>query len=300
MNTRIDDYVGENATDSSTDPPGEDDERSLPDVPPVTDDTSLSETCLSFRISGPWGHFRRTEGNVIKQTYRLPPRTTVSGMIAAMIGYPRDSYYQHFTTDRSAIAITPVPGQSNRAEGEVPRTENMPQNVLETFTTDFKKRTSKDGIQVGVPKTKERKQHNFEMLVDPGYRIDVRLANDEVYDHLKTALSERRFAYPVAIGKAKCLATVDEFGEYAVEEAPAGDAPHDITSALPGTPRTVVPTAETDVRTERSPEAFKNRPAQGRELLGMVDWCYAATGGPLRVSEPVALLEDADRRVVFS
>jgi CRISPR-associated Cas5-like protein len=36
--------------------------------------------CLSFTVRGPWGHFRRIEGNIVKQTYRIIPRTTVAGL----------------------------------------------------------------------------------------------------------------------------------------------------------------------------------------------------------------------------
>ena len=49
------------------------------------------DRCLSFTVSGPWGHFRRVEGNIVKQTYQVIPRTTVAGLVAAMLGIDRKS-----------------------------------------------------------------------------------------------------------------------------------------------------------------------------------------------------------------
>jgi len=54
------------------------------------------------------GHFKRVGRSVTKQTYRIPPRTTVAGMLAAIVGSDRDSYYDVFGADTSAIAITPL------------------------------------------------------------------------------------------------------------------------------------------------------------------------------------------------
>ena len=47
--------------------------------------------CLSFTVEGPWAHFRRIDATTEKLTYRVMPRTTVAGLLAAVLGEPRDS-----------------------------------------------------------------------------------------------------------------------------------------------------------------------------------------------------------------
>ncbi len=42
--------------------------------------------CLSFTVEGPWAHFRRIDATTEKLTYRVIPRTTVAGLIAAVLG----------------------------------------------------------------------------------------------------------------------------------------------------------------------------------------------------------------------
>lgn len=59
----------------------------------LADRTVAPNRCLSFTVRGPWGHFRRVEGNIVKQTYRIIPRTTVAGLIAGMLGIERDGYW---------------------------------------------------------------------------------------------------------------------------------------------------------------------------------------------------------------
>jgi CRISPR-associated protein Cas5h len=68
-------------------------------------DRIVGERAVSFTVRGEWAHFRRVEANRTKMTYRLPPRTTVAGMVAAISGYDRDSYYDLFGSEESAIAI---------------------------------------------------------------------------------------------------------------------------------------------------------------------------------------------------
>src|SRR6056297_2375176 len=90
---------------------------------PISADRVVGETCLSFTVRGEWAHFRRIEGNIVKQTYRLMPRTSIAGMLAGMLGLGRDKYYDLFGQDVSAVAIQP--------ESRL-RTMNVPQNTLST------------------------------------------------------------------------------------------------------------------------------------------------------------------------
>lgn len=60
---------------------------------------------LSFRLQGKMAHFRRYYSNSSALSYSVPPRTTVAGMVAGLLGYPRDSYYDVFSLDHCRIAL---------------------------------------------------------------------------------------------------------------------------------------------------------------------------------------------------
>jgi len=116
------------------DPPDESDENPASEWEP--------ERCLSATVRGPWGHFRRVEGNVVKQTYRIPPRTTVAGLFAAVLGIGRDDYYGLFGPGRSAVAVEPT--------REV-RTLNMPVNALSTAAENLQSLNGHGTISVKLP-----------------------------------------------------------------------------------------------------------------------------------------------------
>ncbi|MBZ4665031.1 CRISPR-associated protein Cas5 [Mahella sp.] len=61
---------------------------------------------LVFDIKGHMAHFRKYYTNSSSLSYAFPPRTTAVGMIAAVLGYERDSYYELFDTARCGIGIS--------------------------------------------------------------------------------------------------------------------------------------------------------------------------------------------------
>ena len=61
---------------------------------------------LSFHLKGKMAHFRRYYSNSSALSYTIPPRTTIIGIVAGLLGYPRDSYYEEFSKDRCKIAVS--------------------------------------------------------------------------------------------------------------------------------------------------------------------------------------------------
>jgi len=60
---------------------------------------------LSFHLFGKMAHFRKYYTNSSSMTYTVPPRTTVVGMIAGLLGIERDQYYEDFSLDSCKIAV---------------------------------------------------------------------------------------------------------------------------------------------------------------------------------------------------
>jgi len=60
---------------------------------------------FSFHLKGKMAHFRRFYSNSSALTYTIPPRTTVCGIIAGLMGYERDSYYEDFSLENCDITV---------------------------------------------------------------------------------------------------------------------------------------------------------------------------------------------------
>jgi CRISPR-associated protein Cas5h len=60
---------------------------------------------LSIDIGGKFAHFRKYYGNNTALSHTIPPRTTIMGMLAAIMGRERDSYYEDFASDKIRIGV---------------------------------------------------------------------------------------------------------------------------------------------------------------------------------------------------
>jgi CRISPR-associated protein Cas5h len=59
----------------------------------------------SFDLCGYMAHFRKRYTNASALTYYLPPPTTIMGIVANMLGYQRDTYYEELSSQNLDIAI---------------------------------------------------------------------------------------------------------------------------------------------------------------------------------------------------
>jgi len=255
-------------------------------------DTDLPERCLSVRLSGPWGHFRRVEGNTVKTTYRIIPRTTVAGLLAAVLGIERDGYYQLFGPGASAIAVEP--------QAEL-RTMNLPVNNLTTSTEGLKGVNTRGKVSVYYPDpTQDRQRTNYEVLVDPVYRIDVWLDDDEMYERLQRHLEAGKSHYPPSLGLSEYLADIEYLGEH--EVTPVGKSgPLAVDSAVPDADG-VVPEAGVSYGTERSPGFMErttgNGELAGRRTTSYLTYTYNPEGESVTVADVAGAAVDG-RTVVF-
>ncbi|WP_317176155.1 type I-B CRISPR-associated protein Cas5b [Halomontanus rarus] len=251
-------------------------------------ETNQPSKCLSVTVRGPWGHFRRIEGNIVKQTYRIIPRTTVAGLLAAVLGIERDGYYELFGPDQSAIAIEPV--------REI-RAINMPMNTLSTAGSNLQSLNGRGKISVKLPDpTSLRQQHNYEVLVDPAYRIDIALADDERYRELRSALESGRSYYVPSLGLSEYLAEIEYHGEFDIDHGSHGQT-IEVDSAVPDAVEDVVLEEGTRCQVEESP-AFMATDPGGRTTTDFTTYTYNPDAGPLSVRNVEPATVDG-RTVVF-
>lgn len=252
------------------------------------DEEAFPERCLSVTVRGPWGHFRRVEGNIVKQTYRIMPRTTVAGLLAAVLGIERDGYYELFGPGESAIAIQPTTAL---------RTVNMPMNSLSTADGNLRSLNARGKISMQLPDpTALRQQHNYEVLVEPAYRIDIALRDEQRYAELRELLEAGKSHYVPSLGLSEHLAELEYHGEFEVESQGASGSV-EVDSAVPNAVDSLC--VEPGVRSgiEESP-AFMTTDEGGRTTTAFTTYAYNAGGGSLTV-DGIETARVDDRTVVF-
>ena len=139
-----------------------------------------------FDIWADYGHFRRGYTTTSPLTYPFPSRTAISGLIAAILGLERDSYYGLFEDNNSAIALqilNPI------------KKVTMNQNLIDTKTGFYL--WDNDGQRTQIP---------FEYLKEPKYRIFVWLEDEAMFRKLCEFVRQRKTTYTLYMGITEHIA----------------------------------------------------------------------------------------------
>jgi CRISPR-associated protein Cas5h len=259
--------------------------------PPVIDADGVPSRALSMTIRADWGHFRRVDRTVTKQTYRIPPRTTIAGLLAAICGVPRDGYYDVFERDSSAIALEPLAGH---------RTLTVPSLGLGTNPNESMSSaggTGNKSVKVQYPDSTDNRQiHSYEVLVNPVYRIDVAVEDPEFYAALKEHLEAGKSYYPPSLGLSEYLASVEYHGEFEPTHL-EGTEGVSVESVVPDIVDDIVPTPGSTHRVERMPGVMEAHDG-GRRTTEFIDYAFTESG-TLKINTDTGTPVELDGRVVL-
>ena len=151
---------------------------------------------LVFEIWGDYAHFRKIETTTSPLTYFIPTGTSLAGILSAILGIERDTYYNYFYPENSKLAVS------------------------------VRQSLKKVRININLKKTDDppNKWHNqetlsptpFEFVRDPKYRIYVWLKDNVLYKKLKDFLQQHKSFYTPYLGLSELIANFNFIGEFDV------------------------------------------------------------------------------------
>lgn len=151
---------------------------------------------LQIDVGGKLAHFRKYYANNTAMSFSIPPRTTLMGMLAGMLGCPRDSYYEELASERIRIGVrvmTPIKKTFHRlnmlkivGKGDFDGSNGRIQTPFEIVS----------GLSI-----------SRDTLV---YRLYVAChePGNETFQALKQAVLEREFQYALTFGTANFTASL--------------------------------------------------------------------------------------------
>lgn len=150
---------------------------------------------LVFDIWGDYAHFKKIYVTTSALTYSLPFKTTIYGLVGAIIGLDneKNGYLDYFDESNCQLAIQVI---------KPVKIQRININL-----------SPKPG-----PIKDNRKPTTMEYLVKPHFRIFFSHANDEIYNSLKENLEKKRTVYTPVLGLAHCLANFEFLGEYELNQ----------------------------------------------------------------------------------
>lgn len=183
---------------------------------------------LSFDVCGKLAHFRKFYANNTAFTYSIPPRTSVMGMVAAAMGYPRDGYYERLNSSHLRVGVRllrPVKKAFHRL------------NFLSIKSMGDAIKGTGDFTGAGG-----RIQTPFEVISGPNittdfvaYRIFLAAGQDDngQFEAIKTAFLERKQHFNLTLGTANFTAWLENVKPYPDVKPKRSDDFVKIHSALP-------------------------------------------------------------------
>ena len=179
---------------------------------------------LSFDLSGKFAHFRKFFANNTALSYAIPPRTTQMGMIAAILEWPRDSYYDALRSEHMRLGIQvlhPIKKSFHRL------------NLL-SIKKDSDFRGASGPVQTPVEVITARDLRNGLVV----YRIFVNptATGQSAFDDLWEQLDRQRFPINLSLGTANFSASVSSPHIYNVDDieiCQGDDEAVEIHSAVP-------------------------------------------------------------------
>ncbi|MEM4736655.1 MAG: type I-B CRISPR-associated protein Cas5b [Nitrososphaeria archaeon] len=170
---------------------------------------------LIFDVSSDYACFRVPYTITSIVSYPFPPRTTLSGLIAAILGLEKETYGDIFSEKNSKISLgirAPI------------KKIILGLNLLDTkfgiTMSEISRRRKNFRIQVPI-----------EFLKNPVYRVYVWLNNDTLFKKLERNLSENSSFYTPCLGLASSLAKINFIGKFKAEYSNSENIP--INSIVP-------------------------------------------------------------------
>ena len=177
---------------------------------------------IIFDIEGYMGHFRKIYSTTSSLTYLFPPRTTITGMIAGILGRERDSYYTEFSPKECNVALSIL----------------SPLRIhVSTVNYLFTTAVNEEHLR-GLTPNRTQILQEFVYPEPPysviKYRIFFYHKNDDLMTELDQRLQNHSFVYPPYLGQMCHLGSITFSARLSVDiiEAKNGDS-YEISTVIP-------------------------------------------------------------------
>jgi CRISPR-associated protein Cas5h len=152
---------------------------------------------IVFDIWGDYGHFRVPYTTSSPITFPFPPKSSIYGIIGAILGYEKESYLREFNKEKWLFSVS--------LKKPVVKI-HIPENFISTKKAKmFARMSARESC---------RSQINMEFLKEPFFRIYVTTSDKEAMKKLYTMLEAHQTEYTVSLGISECIANFKLIGQF--------------------------------------------------------------------------------------
>lgn len=175
----------------------------------------IIDRLIVIDLKGAMAHFRAFYTNSSSLTYSFPPRTVVTGILAGIMGLPRDSYYDKFNSQSCRIGISII---------------SPFRKIMNTLNYSYMKSATHFVINQG-----QHLQVQFETIVptknstlwgELTYRIYFWHSDKSIVDEIKYRTEKKRYKFPPFMGISEYTAEfefIEEINQSRIQEIKSND-----------------------------------------------------------------------------
>ncbi|ACM61724.1 CRISPR-associated Cas5h family protein [Caldicellulosiruptor bescii] len=152
---------------------------------------------LVFDLKGKFAHFRKFYTNSSSLSYLVPPRTVIEGMVAAILGFERDSYYDMFSAENLLVAV-----QKLEKTYKIVQTVNY---IKAQTISELKNPNTHTQVPLEI-------LAGYNGFV--GFRVFVMPKDEKIYSFLRARLESGKSEFPIYFGSAPFAAKIEFLGEF--------------------------------------------------------------------------------------
>jgi len=225
----------------------------------------MKEKILVFDLWGDYAHFKKPYTTTSPLSYSIPPRTTLTGILGAILGIEKNSENNNnilLNYSKTNISLS-ILSQIKKV--------NINQNLINSKNANSIFRMQKHK----APRTQIR----VEYLKDVKYRVFIEIFDENLYKNLKDKLENHQAYYSISLGLSENLANFNYIGEYNYKEK-VGDA--DIGSVI-NLERVDSNNIKIDMQKEYFSDRFPLEMKSDREVTKYGDILFERTGKTIQV-----------------
>ncbi len=234
---------------------------------------------IVFDIWSDFAHFRRGYTTTSSLTYPFPPKSTIIGLIAGILGIPNEkneksnNYYRIFTPETLKVGI--------RILNSI-KTIVIKENLIDTKISFL---------------LKGRTQIPIEFLIKPKYRIYVWFENEDYKEKFIKFLNDHKTIFTPYLGITECLANFEFIGKYKIEELNHNENhEYEIDSIIPKNAGKIKVIEGLTLGSVRMPAFINDK----REPKIFEDFIYAEEGNPIEKRKRMILTSiEGDEKYIF-
>ena len=152
---------------------------------------------IGFNLSGKYALFTKPYTKNQPQSFIIPPKTAIAGMIGGILGFKRDEYQEKLKNLKYSVVVKDFKKYTTRF--------NLLQGKSATFSY------SKNPLR-NPPERGQRSPTTFELLKNPSWDIFVSI-EDELLEELQDRIKKNLYVYEPYLGVANAFAKLNLFQE---------------------------------------------------------------------------------------